>query len=315
MSKLNQPNVLSDVNFYAQKGKIIGICGPTGSGKSSLLLTIMGQLNHVSGHVAIDGSCSYVPEDPWLFEGTLKENIIMGETLDPSWYYKTIQASNMSKDLFFLPGSDDTDISIVDLTNSQKQKIAFARAIYTSKDINLFDNPLKDVEQNEALEIFEKSIKLLGGKTIIIVTNKIKFLRKCDTISLLNNGKILKNGDYHEIMELGNDFIELIENFDRKNSVYVDEKIQSILESSINSNEINNFNNDSCQDDNEWDCDNCNYKNNHEFIPKIEYKYFFGNNSGGFFSKFICCLSFFYSFPIAGAPLIFIYIDQVSQQF
>lgn len=166
---------LTDINFYAPKGTLIGICGEPGSGKSSLLLAIMGQLNYVKGHVTIDGTMSYVPENVCLFEGTVKENIIMGDIFDSTLYYKTIQACHLSEDINQLPGTDDTDICISHLSIIQKQKIALARAVYSNRNINLFDNPLKDANTEEALKIFEKSIiQILKEQTVIIVTDRIE---------------------------------------------------------------------------------------------------------------------------------------------
>lgn len=168
-------HVLTDINFYAPKGRLIGVCGSSKSGKSSLLLAIMGQLKHAGGHVAIDGTCAYVPEECSLFEGTLKESIIIGETFDAALYYKTIQSCRLNEDLNSLPGNDDTDVSSVEFTNCQKQKIALARAIYNNRDINLLDNPLRDLERVESSEIFEKGIvQLLGGKCVILVSDKIQ---------------------------------------------------------------------------------------------------------------------------------------------
>lgn len=157
------------------KGKLIGICGASGSGKSSLLLAIMGQLNRINGQVTIDGNMSYVPEDFNLFEGTLKENIVMNESFDSSWYYKSIQACNLTNDISLLPGSDDTDVHTVELTMIQKQKIALARAVYANRDINLLDNPLRDSDVIESLEIFDKAIvQVLGLKSVVIITDKVQ---------------------------------------------------------------------------------------------------------------------------------------------
>lgn len=123
----------------------------------------------------MDGNCSYVPEYFCLFEGTLKDNIIMGENFNSSWYYKTIQACHLSEDIAHLPGTDDTDISQVDMTMIQKQKITLARAIFANKDINILDNPLVNMDLLESLEIFEKAIvQILSEKTVILVTDRVQ---------------------------------------------------------------------------------------------------------------------------------------------
>lgn len=142
MENLNQPTqeakyveVLSDVHFGAPKGKLVGICGHVGSGKSSLLLAALGQLRMTKGSILREGSCAYVSQQAWIVNGTFKENILFGEEFDAKRYYHTITICNLKEDLNMLPGGDDTEIGErgVNLSGGQKQRIALARAYYANR--------------------------------------------------------------------------------------------------------------------------------------------------------------------------------------
>ncbi|KAK0082416.1 hypothetical protein PV325_010425 [Microctonus aethiopoides] len=301
---------LTGINFYAPKGKLIGICGEPGSGKSSLLLAIMGQLNYVKGHVTIDGTMSYVPENVCLFEGTVKENIIMGDIFDSTWYYKTIQACHLSEEINQLPGTDDTDIYQSHLSVIQKQKIALARAVYSNRNINLFDNPLKDANTEEALKIFEKSIiQILKDQTVIIITDRIELLRKCDTIYLMKAGKIIEEGKHDELIEMNKDYADLIDSLKIKRRQSTRELL---LESTKKKSSITSCTSGSILDMINKDERESEIPSSHSKYgigPQVDYRPY-NNDAGECLSKFVCGISLLYSIPIAIAPLIFFYIIQ-----
>lgn len=141
LENLNQPQeakyveVLSDIHFGAPKGKLVGICGHVGSGKSSLLLAALGQLRMTKGHILREGTCAYVSQQAWIVNGTFKENILFGEEFDAKRYYHTITICNLKEDLNMLPGGDDTEIGErgVNLSGGQKQRVALARAYYANR--------------------------------------------------------------------------------------------------------------------------------------------------------------------------------------
>lgn len=141
LENLNQPQeakyveVLGDIHFGAPKGKLVGICGHVGSGKSSLLLAALGQLRMTKGHILREGTCAYVSQQAWIVNGTFKENILFGEKFDAKRYYHTITICNLKEDLNVLPGGDDTEIGErgVNLSGGQKQRVALARAYYANR--------------------------------------------------------------------------------------------------------------------------------------------------------------------------------------
>ncbi|XP_015127740.1 multidrug resistance-associated protein 9 [Diachasma alloeum] len=312
MTNLSPSHTLLEVNFYAPKGRLIGVCGSSKSGKSSLLQAIMGQLHHAGGHVAIDGSCSYVPEEAGLFEGTLKENIILGEAFDASWYYKTIQACRLNEDLNSLPGSDDTDVSTVELTNCQRQKIALARAVYNNRDINLLDNPLGDVERPEGTEIFEKAIvQLLGEKCVILVSDKIQFLNRCDTIYVMKEGKIVEQGSHDELLQWNSEYTDLIKTFGRRQEGTINKDAAESVRGKHLSNGPSIS--DSILDIStqvERDSDEEGGTRMDRLKSELKYKAYINGNRGWWHGAIVCTLSLLYSIPIAAAPLVFTYIAQ-----
>ncbi|XP_057332166.1 ATP-binding cassette sub-family C member 11-like isoform X1 [Microplitis mediator] len=300
---------LIDINFYVPKGKLIGICGASGSGKSSLLLAIMGQLNRINGQVTIDGNMSYVPEDFNLFEGTLKENIVMNESFDSSWYYKSIQACNLTNDISLLPGSDDTDVHTVELTMIQKQKIALARAVYTNRDINLLDNPLRDLDKIESLEIFDKAIvQVLGLKSVVMITDKVQYLKRCDLIYLMKNGKVVEHGKHEELCQWNKEYDELTKSFDKKfrdnsRQLLVDSGIKSKGLSSATAAAISSSDLNLKLSRGETDFDET--TRGIYGVRAIDYR-----AGGKCLGEFVCAMALLYSIPIAASPLIFFYISQ-----
>lgn len=142
LEKLNEPSqetqyteVLSDIKFGAAKGRLIGICGQVGSGKSSLLLAALGQLKMINGHILREGSCAYVSQQAWIVNATFKENILFGNQFDAKRYYQALTVCSLKEDLNMLPGGDETEIGErgINLSGGQKQRVALARALYANR--------------------------------------------------------------------------------------------------------------------------------------------------------------------------------------
>ncbi|XP_011878652.1 PREDICTED: multidrug resistance-associated protein 5-like isoform X1 [Vollenhovia emeryi] len=222
LESLNQPTqeakyveVLSDVHFGAPKGKLVGICGQVGSGKSSLLLAALGQLRITKGHILREGTCAYVSQQAWIVNGTFKENILFGEEFDAKRYYHTITICNLKEDLNMLPGGDDTEIGErgVNLSGGQKQRVALARAYYANRDIYFLDDPLSAVDAYVGSYIFEKLfLEALRNKSVIFVTHNIQFLKRCDEIYMMSAGKIVEHGTHEELMRLDREYASMVKN-------------------------------------------------------------------------------------------------------
>ncbi|KAL2734392.1 ATP-binding cassette sub-family C member 5-like isoform X1 [Vespula squamosa] len=207
--------ILTNITFGAPKGKLIGICGQVGSGKSSLLLAILGQLQIIKGQLSREGSCAYVSQQAWIVNSTLKENILFGEQFDAKRYYQALTVCSLKDDLNMLPGGDETEIGErgINLSGGQKQRVALARAFYANRDIYCLDDPLSAVDTHVGHYIFKKLIlDALKEKTVILVTHQIQFLECCDHIYLLQNGTISEHGTHMELMQLNREYAIIVNN-------------------------------------------------------------------------------------------------------
>ncbi|XP_023492685.2 ATP-binding cassette sub-family C member 12 isoform X7 [Equus caballus] len=169
--------VLHNISFAVRKGKVLGICGNVGSGKSSLIAALLGQMQLRQGTVAVNGTLAYVSQQAWIFHGNVRENILFGEKYDHQRYQHTVRVCALQEDLSSLPYGDLTEIGErgLNLSGGQKQRISLARAIYSNHEIYLLDDPLSAVDAHVGKHVFEECIKkTLRGKTIVLVTHQLQ---------------------------------------------------------------------------------------------------------------------------------------------
>ncbi|KAL7290173.1 hypothetical protein TKK_0015884 [Trichogramma kaykai] len=201
---------LSEIDFYVPKGKLVGIYGHQDSGKSSFLLSILGQLRRTGGNVAVDGTFAYVSREPWLMDGTVKENILFGEHPDNNKLSRMVRAAKLTNDIATLPELEDTEIDSINLTLAFKQKLSMARICYAQRDINLIDEPLSDLSVNERIEVFDRCIShLLGYKTVIVASDRVELLSRCHVIYVMVDGRIIANGNHEELVRCNTQYAKL----------------------------------------------------------------------------------------------------------
>ncbi|XP_047693168.1 ATP-binding cassette sub-family C member 12 isoform X1 [Prionailurus viverrinus] len=208
-------SVLHNISFVVRKGKILGICGNVGSGKSSLIAALLGQMQLQRGIVALNGTVAYVSQQAWIFHGNVRENILFGEKYDHQRYQHTVRVCALQKDLSNLPYGDLTEIGErgLNLSGGQRQRISLARAVYSNHEIYLLDDPLSAVDAHVGKYVFEECIKkTLSGKTIVLVTHQLQFLESCDEVILLEDGEICEKGTHKELMEERGCYAKLIHN-------------------------------------------------------------------------------------------------------
>ena len=155
-------HVLTDVTFQVKKGQVLGVCGPVGAGKSSLLNGILGELDVTSGHVAVRSkTIGYTSQSPWILSGTIKENILFGRAFEEPWFWKVIHACALDADLDQLPDHEETIVGErgVTLSGGQRARLALARALYYNADIYLLDDPLSAVDSKVGKHLFEELIR------------------------------------------------------------------------------------------------------------------------------------------------------------
>ncbi|GFS18862.1 multidrug resistance-associated protein 4 [Elysia marginata] len=183
-----ETNTLDDVSLRVGPGELMAVIGPVGSGKSSLLMTILGELKAQSGSIESHGTIAYVSQQPWVFSGSVRQNIIFGSKYDKARYDKVIKAAALTRDLTIMPNGDATLIGDrgVSLSGGQRARVSLARALYMDADIYLLDDPLSAVDSAVGRHIFEKCIvKFLRDKPRILVTHQVQFLPVAHSIFIL----------------------------------------------------------------------------------------------------------------------------------
>ncbi|XP_052784055.1 ATP-binding cassette sub-family C member 5-like isoform X2 [Mya arenaria] len=207
---------LQDITFNLEKGELVGICGSVGCGKSSLLSAVLGRMIPVSGKIAVQGSMSYVAQQAWIMNTTVRDNILFGEDYDEQRYNEVVEACCLSQDLEDFVDGDMTEIGErgINLSGGQKQRISLARAVYSNKDVCLLDDPLSAVDIHVGSHIFSECImKQLKGKTVLFVTHQLQYLSKCDRVLFMRDGMITDAGTHKELMSGDTEYAALIKVF------------------------------------------------------------------------------------------------------
>ncbi|KAJ2608021.1 hypothetical protein H4S08_004609 [Coemansia sp. RSA 1365] len=192
---------LNDINLECKRGELVAVVGKVGSGKSSLISAILGDMVKCSGSVTICGSVAYVPQQPWILNTTLRENIIFGHRYDKEFFNEVIDACALRPDVEMLPAADMTEIGEkgVTLSGGQKMRVSLARAIYSQADVYFLDDPLAAVDAHVSKHIFTHVLGpqgILKSRTRILVTNALKYLSSMDHIIMLHDGKIVEDAPF-----------------------------------------------------------------------------------------------------------------------
>ncbi|XP_052903481.1 ATP-binding cassette sub-family C member 4-like [Anopheles moucheti] len=192
---------LQDISFRvdATNHRTVAIIGSIGAGKSTLLNMIIGEQCATKGQVTVNGTISYCPQNPWLFEGTIKQNVIFLEPYDEKRYRTVLSVCALEHDIEIWPHGDQTMVGErgYSLSGGQKARINLARALYRSADIYLLDDPLSAVDAHVANVIFEHAIRnFLHGKLCILVTHQLKYINQVEHIIMVEEGRIAAQGNY-----------------------------------------------------------------------------------------------------------------------
>ncbi|KAL6198464.1 hypothetical protein ACLB2K_028253 [Fragaria x ananassa] len=225
-SKAEKPT-LSNINLNIPIGSLVAVVGGTGEGKTSLISAMLGELPPIKdAGVIIRGTVAYVPQVSWIFNATVRENILFGSAFEAARYWKAIDVTEFHHDLDLLPGQDFTEIGErgVNISGGQKQRVSMARAVYSNSDVYIFDDPLSALDAHVATEIFNRCIKEeLQGKTRVLVTNQLHFLPQVDEIILVSDGTIKEFGTFKDLSENSLLFQKLMENAGKMDE-HVEEK-------------------------------------------------------------------------------------------
>lgn len=209
----NTEYTLNDVNLRVQPGTLVAIIGPVGSGKSSLIQAILGELSIESGTIDVNGIISYASQEPWLFSGTVRTNILFGQPMNRDRYKQVVKKCALERDFALLPNGDKTIVGErgQSLSGGQKARISLARACYRNAGIYLLDDPLSAVDTHVGKHLFDQCLRdLLRNNIVILVTHQLQYLQHVDQIVIFNHGKVEAVGTYESLRETGLDFAKLL---------------------------------------------------------------------------------------------------------
>ncbi|KAF5367964.1 hypothetical protein D9758_004466 [Tetrapyrgos nigripes] len=218
---------VKNINLAIPKGQLCAIVGPVGSGKSSLLQGLVGEMRRTEGTVVFGDRVGYCPQVAWIQSATIRDNITFGQPFDEERYWKVVKDSCLLADFAMFPDGDMTEVGEkgISLSGGQKQRINIARALYFGSKVTLFDDSFSALDAHVGKDVFENVMKkALDGTTRIIVTHALHFLPYVDYIITLNDGQIVETGTYAELMSKEGLFAKFIKDFGTSGQEEVDEK-------------------------------------------------------------------------------------------
>ncbi|TKS85591.1 Canalicular multispecific organic anion transporter 1 ATP-binding cassette sub-family C member 2 [Collichthys lucidus] len=215
--------MLKNVSLDIKPGRLVAVVGAVGSGKSSLMSALLGEMHSTKGFINIQGSLAFVPQQAWIQNATLRDNILFGSPNEERRFQEVIQACALAPDLELLPGGDLTEIGEkgINLSGGQKQRVSLARAAYSKADIYLLDDPLSAVDSHVGKHLFEKVIGpngILKDKTRVLVTHGVSFLPYVDEIVVLVDGVISEVGSYNSLRANKGAFSEFLDTYAKEKS-------------------------------------------------------------------------------------------------
>ena len=197
---------LKNINLEIKPGELVAIVGEVGCGKSSLLQAIINSLILLNPKecdgIHINGKVGYASQIPWIQNETIRNNILFSKPFDEEKYNRVLSLCQLQEDLETFEGKDLTEIGEkgINLSGGQKVRISLARTIYNEPDIYLFDDPISALDANVGKKIMKNCIvKYLKGKTRVVVTHALSYLKYMDRIIYMKQGRIDWTGNYDEV--------------------------------------------------------------------------------------------------------------------
>lgn len=207
------------VNLSTEGHKLTAVIGQVGAGKTSLLEVILKELPLVYGELQVNGTVSYAAQQSWVFEASVRNNIIFTEKFDEERYKIVTRVCSLERDFELMPHGDQTIVGArgASLSGGQKARVNLARAVYKEADIYLLDDPLSAVDPHVCKNLFEECIKgFLKDKTVILVSHQLQYMSQADHIVVMNQGQIQMQGTYDEVRVADVEFQKILENYKEK---------------------------------------------------------------------------------------------------
>lgn len=209
------------ISLTIPHGKLVGVCGSIGSGKSSLISAICGDMRINRGNIFVNGKIALVTQQAWIYSGTLRDNLLLGAPYEEARYKEAVRVCCLQSDLEMLPAGDLTEIGDkgINLSGGQKQRVNLARAVYSNRDIYLLDDPLSAVDTKVAGAIFNNCIRgHLKGKTVLLVTHALHLLEQCDEIIVMDEGRVSEQGTHSQLLANRGDYFLMVGGISTKSS-------------------------------------------------------------------------------------------------
>lgn len=207
---------LHHVSLEIRKGATIGLVGPTGSGKTTLVDLVLGLLSPTGGRILTDGRdvhddirawqdrVGYVPQDVYLTDDTIRRNVALGiadDEIDDAAVARAVEAAQMTAFVASLPDGIETIVGErgVRLSGGQRQRIGIARALYVDPEVLVLDEATSSLDGETERYVMEAVERLRGDRTIIMVAHRLTTVRGCDALFVLEAGRIVSVGSYEEL--------------------------------------------------------------------------------------------------------------------
>lgn len=216
-------NTLDNVSIEIPCGAAVAFVGPTGSGKTTCVDLLLGLLTPSAGRITVDGSdirdnleawqagVGYVPQDIYLVDDTISANVALGvspEKLDHERLQHAVNAAQLRTFICTLPGGLGTRIGErgVRLSGGQRQRIGVARALYDNPSVLIFDEATSALDRETERALIESIEALRDGHTVITIAHRLSTVRACDTLFLLDGGRVVDRGSYDELVDRNSHF-------------------------------------------------------------------------------------------------------------
>ncbi|KAF3431103.1 hypothetical protein FNV43_RR25833 [Rhamnella rubrinervis] len=201
---LKKPVIKITEKLNILKGYKVAVCGSVGSGKSSLLCSLLDEIPRISGTgMKVYGSKAYVPQSAWIQTGTIRENVLFGKKMDEAYYEDVLEGCALNRDIKMWIDGDLTVVGErgMNLSGGQKQRIQLARAVYSDSEVYFLDDPFSAVDAHTGTHLFKKCLlQLLSQKTVVYATHQLEFLEAADLVLVMKDGRIAQSGKYEDLI-------------------------------------------------------------------------------------------------------------------
>ncbi|EGC39074.1 hypothetical protein DICPUDRAFT_148191 [Dictyostelium purpureum] len=216
VEKKEESFTLKNIDFEVHGPTLTMVVGSVGSGKSSLMNALLGEMDLIEGDLSMKGSVAYVAQQAWITNATLRDNILFGKEYNEERYRKVIEVCALERDLELFPQGDLVEIGErgVNLSGGQKQRVSIARAVYSNSDIYILDDPLSALDSHVSKHIFYKCFKEhLSDKTVVLAANQLNYIPFATNTLVLKEGRIDQRGTYREIMDSQSEFSNILREY------------------------------------------------------------------------------------------------------